>query len=223
MPDNYRGISDDKSYTGEYVNVTYNLKRCIHASECVNNLPQVFDRDKRPWITPDFATPEALLDVILNCPSGALHILRKDGGAGEPIPETNIITLLEDGYLRMTGNLWLEAAGVDLQGETRLALCRCGASLNKPFCDNAHLQIGFRASTPAPQTISDGEPITLSDKLQIIATTNGSYAIKGPYEIRSADGTLIERGEENWLCRCGHSQNKPFCDGSHRRVGFKAP
>jgi CDGSH-type Zn-finger protein len=55
---------------------------------------------------------------------------------------------------------------------------------------------------------------------------NGPYKVTGPVKIVDADEReydLSERSDTIVLCRCGHSRTKPFCDGSHRTVGFEAP
>lgn len=51
---------------------------------------------------------------------------------------------------------------------------------------------------------------------------NGPYRVAGSFELVDAAGGrfLVEEGRPVFLCRCGHSANKPFCDGSHREVGF---
>jgi CDGSH-type Zn-finger protein len=46
--------------------------------------------------------------------------------------------------------------------------------------------------------------------------------LEGPCEVRAPDGTLLMRGGETALCRCGHSGKRPFCDGTHRSIGFTA-
>lgn len=52
---------------------------------------------------------------------------------------------------------------------------------------------------------------------------NGPYRIKGPVRIVTPAGVAFTfEGDQVWLCRCGHSENKPFCDGSHKRVGFSS-
>lgn len=53
-----------------------------------------------------------------------------------------------------------------------------------------------------------------------VPTENGPYHVKGRFSVVLSDGTQLETGEETWLCRCGHSRMKPFCDGSHRKAGF---
>jgi CDGSH-type Zn-finger protein len=57
----------------------------------------------------------------------------------------------------------------------------------------------------------------------IKVTRNGSYRVSGPITLLDAEGNpyTLEDGDV-WLCRCGQSENKPFCDSSHRRVGFES-
>ena len=54
----------------------------------------------------------------------------------------------------------------------------------------------------------------------VCPTENGPYHVKGGFTIVLSDGSELEAGEETWLCRCGHSRTKPFCDGSHKPSGF---
>ncbi|WP_086428632.1 (4Fe-4S)-binding protein [Staphylococcus cornubiensis] len=61
-----------KQYTGEKINVYFEPKRCVHATECVRGLGKVFDVDKRPWVQPDNAPVEDVIKVVERCPSGAL-------------------------------------------------------------------------------------------------------------------------------------------------------
>jgi uncharacterized Fe-S cluster protein YjdI/CDGSH-type Zn-finger protein len=129
----------EKAYTSETITVYYNAKLCIHAAECVRGLPQVFDTSKKPWIEPSNASADAVAEVIHRCPSGALHYERLDGGVNEPVPDEVTGTFAENGPLYLRGNLKLETTEGDTIFEgTRVALCRCGASSNKPFCDKSH-------------------------------------------------------------------------------------
>lgn len=138
-----------RAYEGDDVIVRYSVRRCIHAEECVHGLPGVFDPQQRPWIDPDGAPADAVAAVILRCPTGALHYERKDGGAEEPIPEENTIRVAPDGPLYVRGDLEITTPdGTVLLRETRAALCRCGASKIKPFCDNSHEDIGFTTAPP---------------------------------------------------------------------------
>lgn len=68
-----------KTYTGKDVNVSFDSELCIHAAECVKGLPAVFDVNKRPWISPDGATKEEVIEVVKRCPSGALEYHEQNG------------------------------------------------------------------------------------------------------------------------------------------------
>ncbi len=54
----------------------------------------------------------------------------------------------------------------------------------------------------------------------ITATTDGPYKVEGA-TVLDAEGTVLKEGTA-FLCRCGHSANKPFCDASHKKFDFKA-
>jgi CDGSH-type Zn-finger protein/uncharacterized Fe-S cluster protein YjdI len=217
MTEKYTGI--DRPYTGDDITIRYNIKRCIHAQACVRNLPAVFDRDKRPWINANGAPVDHEVTVIEMCPSGALHYERKDG-LTEPAPSVNVITVRHNGPLEIHGDLSIQGTTVDLQHETRASLCRCGASENKPFCDNTHRSLPFEAVEIEPVGTSSEQPAT--NRLTIIAEPNGPLEIRGSVEIRNEAGEILFAGNEVWLCRCGNSNTKPICDSSHKRVAFVA-
>jgi CDGSH-type Zn-finger protein len=76
-----------------------------------------------------------------------LHFERLDDGPQEPQPEATTIDVRLNGPLYIRGRLRIVGSGGRLVREdTRLALCRCGHSENKPFCDGSHRQAGFRAT-----------------------------------------------------------------------------
>ncbi|MEU1304517.1 (4Fe-4S)-binding protein [Streptomyces shenzhenensis] len=78
------GESERKAYRTESITVTFEARRCRHAAECVQGLPEVFDTAKRPWIQPDKTTAERLVEVVGRCPSGALQYERVGGGTEPP-------------------------------------------------------------------------------------------------------------------------------------------
>ena len=133
-------------YQGDRITISYELKRCIHAGECVRGLPAVFDRGRRRWVEANEASPGEISEVIERCPSGALHYSWPDGGQVEAAPEISSVIPIKNGPLYMRGDLRIRTEDGETFRETRAALCRCGESENKPFCDNSHLKINFRAA-----------------------------------------------------------------------------
>lgn len=135
-----------KAYRAEGIVVYFDPRLCIHAGQCVRGLPAVFDRHRQPWITPAGAPPDQIAAVVARCPTGALHFERTDGGPAEPDPERNVIMVVHDGPLYARGVIVVtDGEGKDVRRDTRVALCRCGASKHKPFCDNSHVAASFHA------------------------------------------------------------------------------
>lgn len=211
-----------RRYTGTAIDVTYIPRRCIHAAECVRGLRAVFDTEKRPWIDPDAASADEVAAVVRRCPSGALHFERRDGGSAEAPPAPNRIVVTDAGPYRLVGDLRLVGSDGSELAETRATLCRCGASQNKPFCDNSHRTIGFQPE-PAPTTDEPAEP-TADGILEVQPMRDGPLIVHGSVGVWDSAGRRVVQGERQklWLCRCGHSGRKPFCDGSHGTVGFRA-
>lgn len=185
--------------------------------------------------------------------------------------------------------------GISYPDQGTYALCRCGASKNKPFCDGAHTEIGFggtetashdhyldqaertsgpeldlawspkfcavarfchragdawsltkRSNDPASKNMAlreacdcpsgslvawdknTGKPIEPDFEPSISLVENpqtnisGPIWVKGGIQIESSDGTEYEIRNRVTLCRCGQSNNKPFCDGRHISIGFKS-
>lgn len=210
-------------YRGEAIEVSYDVGRCIHASECVKTLPSVFDPKAKPWVNPDAASADQVAGAIHRCPTGALHFQRLDGGSAEQVDPKNSVTLSADGplYLRGRVRVW-DGSGSLLLEDTRVALCRCGASKSKPFCDNSHVDAGFEhdGTVPDPDQVSAGDAAT--GTLDVTCINDGPFTFKGLFKLADAFGEEVCQGAVAYLCRCGHSNNKPFCDGSHKRVGFRS-
>ena len=206
-----------RAYEGKDITVTYSLRRCIHAAECVHGLGTVFDPQRRPWIAPDQASADELAEVILRCPSGALGFERKDGGAEEAAPEDNTVTVSPNGPLYIHGNVAVTLPDGSVHEDTRVALCRCGASKNKPFCDNSHLKAEFKDAAVF-QKVMVKPDTNGGGALTVKPARNGPLLVQGPLELVGAEETV--RGSQAALCRCGQSHNKPFCDGTHNKVGF---
>jgi len=136
----------DKSYKAEGITIRWQPQDCIHVGECFRRLGTVFQPRSRPWVIPDAAPPDEIADTILHCPSGALHFLRTDGGPQEMAGDDIEISPVANGPLYLRGRIRIEGPdGRVIREDTRVALCRCGASENKPFCDNSHRRVAFQA------------------------------------------------------------------------------
>ena len=65
-------LAKERAYEGQEITIHDNRTICCHAAECVSNLNSVFDINTNPWINPDNATTQEVIDVVKKCPSGAL-------------------------------------------------------------------------------------------------------------------------------------------------------
>lgn len=145
-----------KDYVAEAITVHWRSERCIHSQNCIHGLPLVFDRDARPWISPEEASADDVAATIDTCPSRALTYSRTDGTAG-----------------------------------------------------------GRNA-----EAIDEDEPVSGGSSVVVNVKRAGPLAIVGPVEVVDADGNVMSNGDRTFLCRCGGSGNKPFCDGTHKSVDF---
>ena len=133
--------------------------------------------------------------------------------------ESNTATLTARGPTDLRGDLALigENGSVALR-DTRMMLCRCGASGNKPFCDKSHDKLGF-ADDGALLAPEKPAPAVLAGCVEIRARRNGPLMLTGPVTVVGTNGRTAFN-ETTFLCRCGASRNKPYCDGTHMKIGF---
>ncbi|MCR9141653.1 MAG: CDGSH iron-sulfur domain-containing protein [bacterium] len=210
--------------------LSFDGRRCIHARFCVLGAPTVFLANvKGPWLHPEAVPVEELTAIAHQCPSGAITYRRKDGGPDERPPAVNLIRIREDGPLAVHAQIALRHTPSDGETETpadaelfRATLCRCGGSKNKPYCDGAHKKIQFCASGE-PESM-DSDPLEpRNGELEIAPQPDGPLVLSGSVEICAGTGRGVLRTMGARLCRCGGSNNKPFCDGTHTTNGFRAP
>ncbi len=208
------------TYRGKHVTVTYDTDTCSHARECVRGLPEVFDVKQRPWVQPDKADADAVIDVVGRCPSGALAVAGGDSeSATAPEAEpTNRLEIIAGGPAIFSGDLRITTRDgeVVLEGE-RAALCRCGASANKPFCDGSHRECDF--NDPGLLSEAQSAAIEATGGVEAVLAEDGPVILRGPLEWVGSDGST-SRFESKALCRCGETGNPPFCDGTHKICGF---
>lgn len=142
----------DFYYTNGDITIRWQPEICKHSTICFKGLGEVFNPKRRPWIDMSKADTEKIMNQIKQCPSGALSFtLNKKSQANLPLPEIKenvqltTIECIQDGPYLIREMITIKKP--DGAEETRVgstALCRCGASKNKPYCDGSHLDINFK-------------------------------------------------------------------------------
>jgi CDGSH-type Zn-finger protein/uncharacterized Fe-S cluster protein YjdI len=205
-------------YEGRDITVFFDPGRCMHAGKCVRELPEVFKPDSRGgWIFPNEAEADSLAAMVLACPSGALTCELNGKLKSGIYPASNKITVMPDGALYIHAEMSING---EEQPTFRAALCRCGKTSKPPYCDNSHKKAGFKDA--ARQMQGDIEDVATDGKLEVVAIQDGPLMVRGGCEVRNVKGEVVARGRELFLCRCGASEAKPFCDGSHNRIAFRS-
>ena len=200
---------------GRDLTLIYEGKKCIHSRFCVTGAPSVFLANVvGPWIHPDAMPVDSLVEIAHVCPSGAIRYRRKDGKPEEAAPPVNLLSTREAGPYALRGELSI--AG---KSAFRATLCRCGASKNKPYCDGSHHDVNFTATGEPPTGPADMLAVR-NGPLSVEPQTDGPLQVRGNLEIISGTGRVVARVQQARLCRCGGSANKPYCDGTHARIGF---
>lgn len=212
-----------RAYETDSIRVHWDSSRCIHVGICLRTLPSVFDLDRRPWVELSGASADDVAATVERCPTGALRYERLDGGGGEVPHRPTLVLPVQNGPLLMVGDLDVKTPdGTQIAREARLALCRCGMTHNQPFCDNSHRRRNWESGpTNAPHVAPRPPPEDSgAAPTSVVAREDASLLLRGHIRIYHSDRRpLVETGQV-LLCRCGHSANKPFCDGSHAQVGF---
>jgi len=149
-----------KEYRNQDIVVHWEPERCSHSGICLKRLPSVFDLDQRPWVNIEAASPEDIIKVIDECPSGALKY---------SLPE--------------------------------------GSSVNPEL-----------ARGPGAK---DASSHAAESAVRIRVLRNGPLLLEGPYQLQDVDGSITQQVGKTSLCRCGLSEKRPFCDGTHYRKGWK--
>jgi len=208
------------AFRDDAIEVTWSRRRCIHVAACVFTQPAVFQPGRRPWVDVTRAGADDVAATVLRCPTGALHYSRRDGAAPEPVPAENVIVVSRNGPLYLAGDVEVcDERGEVRLTDTRVALCRCGRTGNAPLCDGSHHAAAFRDGGTLRDT-SPAEPgeAAASSRLRIEPVAGGPLRVTGPFTLFGAAADDGVTGGRVKLCRCGRSDNKPFCDGSHKRA-----
>lgn len=134
----------ERVYSNDQIAVSWEPRLCIHIGACFRNSPQAFKPLVRPWVDVNAVSPDEIAATVMLCPTGALHFERLDGGPQEVAPAPPTIAERPNGPLFVRGQVSIHCQDGSVREDTRIALCRCGQSANKPFCDGTHRKVGFR-------------------------------------------------------------------------------
>src|SRR5262249_27877431 len=139
------------AYDGQQLTVLDNRGTCAHSGLCTDRVPTVFHQGQEPFVTPSAARLDEIVQVVRQCPSGALIFAVDGREAREQVDVARApeISVSRDGPYRITGAIPLvdqddapfaRNAGASLE---HYSLCRCGHSQNKPFCSGMHWSVRF--------------------------------------------------------------------------------
>jgi uncharacterized Fe-S cluster protein YjdI len=137
-----------KKYTNGEITIVWKPATCIHSARCwkgAEGLIEVFNPAEKPWIKPEGASTQRIIDQISKCPSGALSFYyNSETNPPEEITSDTKAEVVENGPLLVYGNLTVKRANGETETKHKVtAFCRCGQSNNKPYCDGSHVKSGF--------------------------------------------------------------------------------
>ena len=137
--------SKQKEYSNEEITVVWKPAVCIHSKKCWKELGEVFQPKERPWVKMDGASTAEIKAQVDKCPSGALSWYQ-NGDPDKGIPQNaGEVTIVPNGPIRIFGTLNIRHSdGTEETRERVTALCRCGLSANKPFCDGTHKRANWK-------------------------------------------------------------------------------
>ena len=152
------------NYVGKKITIHDNRGICAHVGYCTDGLPKVFRMGVEPWIDADAETVEKIIETIKKCPSGALSY-SIDGVKYDRFAEQPEIKIVEDGPYFIKGSIELVDEDKP-ESDEHFALCRCGNSKNKPFCDGQHWYTKFRDEGKAKNIgLNENEKVAEVQKL----------------------------------------------------------
>lgn len=132
-----------KEYSNDDITVVWQPAKCSHSTVCAKSLSDVFNPNARPWINMQGGDTESIAATVNQCPSGALSI--KDENMDNEADKDSRITMkaFKNGPILISCDASITMPDGTVQQVSNPALCRCGASANKPFCDGSHVKQGF--------------------------------------------------------------------------------
>lgn len=155
----------NRSYTNGEITIFWRASECIHNTLCYRELRSVFDPAKRPWVNPQGAATDQILDIIERCPTLALTFQWNDPQRNQDEKSAKLyqgdfvadfitpvqtdseqvkVNIRPNGPIIINGNFEIIENDTPLRPVKMASLCRCGASGNMPHCDGTHFKVGFR-------------------------------------------------------------------------------
>jgi len=139
-----------KTYSNDNITVSWKPDVCIHSTKCWKASLALFNPKRRPWIDMTGGTSDEIIEIVDNCPSGALSYEgnnkmseQKAQPAQTQQSQTTVQVNKGGPYLIKGKFVFVGTDGKEEIKEGSVALCRCDGSSNKPFCDGTHGKIGF--------------------------------------------------------------------------------
>lgn len=137
-----------KEYSNGEITIVWKPSLCIHSTMCWKKdigLPEVFNPRLKPWIKPEGAPTEKIVEHVKKCPSGALSFYYNDNSQkSTTVTSDTRIEALVNGPLLVYGNITIkDPQDSEIKKSNVTAFCRCGQSGNKPYCDGSHAKHNF--------------------------------------------------------------------------------
>ncbi len=132
-----------EAYEAEKITIHDDRGICAHAGRCTDGLSSVFRLKQEPWIDPQGALPEEIIETIRRCPSGALSYTVHGVEQRDRKGPAAIFVSLNGPYVVTGGPQLLDTPRGEGASTEHFTLCRCGGSKNKPFCDGSHWYNNF--------------------------------------------------------------------------------
>jgi len=144
----------EKHYSNGEITIVWKPSFCTHVANCFTELPEVFDPSERPWINPNGATTEKIINQIKRCPTGALTFFYNDKTNNKQLNKMEKenknentqakVEIIPNGPAVIKGKCTMvDKNGIESETEEVFAICRCSKSKNKPFCDGSHITSPF--------------------------------------------------------------------------------
>ena len=187
------------TYPGQALEIVYDRTLCVHVGECGRSKVGLFDAKKDPWCTPDAVALDVAVDVVQRCPPGRSPTPARTAAPRRPPRREHRATSPRTAPTTSPASS-RSTARTGAARPLRAALCRCGASKNKPFCAGPTSR---RASRTPVRSANAGMARRRGRQVHGQARPERTAARVRAPAIRAATGRVAFKGTKAALCRCG--------------------